>query len=39
MRLACARTRARPEGLKPGEQGDMVGDGLGEETGVPSDKV
>lgn len=39
MRLVCTRTRERPEGLKPGDQGGMVGDGLGEEAGVSSDKV
>ena len=33
MRLSCTRTRERPEGPKPGEQGDMGGDGLGEEAG------
>lgn len=39
MRLACTRTRERPEGPKPGEQGDIGGDGLAEEAGVSSDEV
>ena len=39
MRLSCTRTRERPEGRKPGEPGDMGGDGLGEEAGVSSDEA